>query len=89
MHPDDLEDTVHDFHCYWPLAEEAFRRFKAGQVVDGELYPADATHDRIWREQKAIEEGQGRIIEQEGSRVLIRNLEGLYLARDEARANSL
>ena len=47
LHPDDHEE--------WPragwreFAVEAFRRAEAGSLRDHELYPAEATRNRLWR----------------------------------------
>ena len=84
LHPDGWEEWRPEFHSHWPLVVEAFRRREAGQLADDELYPADATHDRLSREQRAIAEGGGTPVEPGDQRVLIRNSEGLYLARNEA-----
>ena len=84
LHPDGWEEWDEEFHQYWPLAVEAFRRSKAGLMPDDLLYATDATHDRLKREQDAIAEGRGTPVEQGDQRVLIRNAEGLYLARNEA-----
>ena len=84
LHPDGWEDWDSEFHIYAPLANEAFRRCDAGKITDDQLYPAEATHNRIWREQQAIAKGQGSPVEPNDERVLIRNSEGLYLARNEA-----
>jgi hypothetical protein len=47
MHPDDQEEwpraSWHEF------ATEAFRRAEAGRLRDHELYPAEATRNRLWR----------------------------------------
>jgi hypothetical protein len=47
LHPDDHEE--------WPraswreFATEALRRAEAGAIRDNELYPAEATRNRLWR----------------------------------------
>ncbi len=50
LHPDDTEDwpeAVADAH---PLADEALRRYEAGELNDGEYYPAEAVRHRIRHE---------------------------------------
>jgi hypothetical protein len=47
LHPDDHEEWP---HASWrEFAAEAFRRAKAGTIRDHELYPAEATRNRLWR----------------------------------------
>ena len=44
-HPDDYE--CWDSSIWREIAEEAFSRADKGEISDRELYPAEATHDRI------------------------------------------
>jgi len=47
LHPDDHEEWP---HASWrAFAAEAFRRAAAGSLRDHELYPAEATRNRLWR----------------------------------------
>ena len=45
LNPDDWEVWEDLFEAYKPIAKEAFRRFDEGQFDDGELYPAEASHN--------------------------------------------
>jgi hypothetical protein len=84
LHPDGVDEWDAEFESYRPLAYEAFRRHEIGELDDSHLYPAEATHNRIWSEQRAAAEGRGTPIEDDDQRVVIRDLQGNYLARDEA-----
>ena len=47
LHPDDHDEWP---HASWrEFSTEAFRRAKAGTIRDHELYPAEATRNRLWR----------------------------------------
>jgi hypothetical protein len=47
LHPDDHEEWA---RASWrEFAAEAFRRAEAGAIRDDELYPAEATRNRLWR----------------------------------------
>ncbi|MCB1064703.1 MAG: hypothetical protein KDN20_17515 [Verrucomicrobiae bacterium] len=50
LHPDDIEDWPEKFDGWRPLIDEAFRRLDAGEITDGQCYPAEAVHGRLWRE---------------------------------------
>ena len=86
LHPDDHSAWDEEFHPYQPLAHEAFRRADAGELDDGQLYPTDAAHNRLWLAQQAAAQGEGRDVESDDRLVLIRNSEGLYLSRDQTGA---
>lgn len=47
LHPDDYEEWPHT--SWREFAVEAFRRSEAGSLRDHELYPAEATRNRLWR----------------------------------------
>lgn len=53
LHPDDHEDWDEDLAQYGPLAEEAFARAARGEITDSQLYPSEATHNRVWIERLA------------------------------------
>jgi hypothetical protein len=48
LHPDDCDDWTPDLKAF---ADEAFRRHELGEISDSELYPVEASHNRIWVEQ--------------------------------------
>ncbi len=50
LHPDDVEVWPEEVAEALPLAAEAFRRYEAGQIEDGEYYPAEAVRHRILHE---------------------------------------
>ena len=50
LHPDDLEVWPEEVADALPLAAEAFRRYEAGEIEDGEYYPAEAVRHRILHE---------------------------------------
>lgn len=50
LHPDDVEVWPEEVADALPLAAEALRRYKAGQIEDGEYYPAEAVRHRILHE---------------------------------------
>jgi hypothetical protein len=50
LHPDDAEVWPEAVADTRPLANEAFRRCEAGELKDGEYYPAEAVRHRIWYE---------------------------------------
>jgi len=81
LHPDDWSEWDGEFSQYKYLAAEAFRRFEAGMITDGQLYPADATHNRLWQDQLKIADGESIPPEKGDKVVLIRNSEGLYLSK--------
>jgi len=56
LHPDEADpDPDSGWESEWvSLADEAFRRADCGQLVDDELYPAEASHARLAREYAAI-----------------------------------
>jgi hypothetical protein len=77
LHPDDFEEWQ---DAGWKqFAAEAFRRFEAGEINDSELYPAEASHNRIWRERKA---GITDSNVDPNRRVVIRTTGGIYISRD-------
>ena len=47
LHPDDVEVWPEEVADVIPLAAEAFRRYEAGEIEDGEYYPAEAVRHRI------------------------------------------
>jgi hypothetical protein len=50
LHPDDAEVWPEEVAEALPLAAEACRRYEAGQIEDGEYYPAEAVRHRILHE---------------------------------------
>ena len=50
LHPDDAEVWPEAVADARPLADEALRRYKAGDLNDGEYYPAEAVRHRILHE---------------------------------------
>ncbi|HRE08590.1 MAG TPA: hypothetical protein PKX00_23415 [Opitutaceae bacterium] len=50
LHPDDDEVWPEEVAEALPLAAEACRRYEAGQIEDGEYYPAEAVRHRILHE---------------------------------------
>ncbi len=50
LHPDDAEVWPEEFAEALPLAAEALRRYEAGEIGDGEYYPAEAVRHRILHE---------------------------------------
>jgi hypothetical protein len=50
LHPDDVEVWPEEVADALPLAVEAFRRYEAGEIGDGEYYPAEAVRHRILHE---------------------------------------
>jgi hypothetical protein len=50
LHPDDVEAWPEEVAEALPLAAEAFRRYEAGEIEDGEYYPAEAVRHRILHE---------------------------------------
>jgi len=50
LHPDDVEIWPEEVADALPLAAEAFRRYEAGEIKDGEYYPAEAVRHRILHE---------------------------------------
>ena len=50
LHPDDAEVWPEEVDDAWHLADEAFRRYEAGEIEDGEYYPAEAVKHRIRHE---------------------------------------
>lgn len=50
LHPDDAEVWPEEVADARPLAAEAFRRYEAGEIEDGEYYPAEAVRHRILHE---------------------------------------
>lgn len=47
LHPDDAEVWPEEVAEALPLAAEAHRRYGAGEIRDGEYYPAEAVRHRI------------------------------------------
>jgi len=47
LHPDDAEVWPDDVSDARHLASEACRRYRAGEITDGEYYPTEAVRDRI------------------------------------------
>jgi hypothetical protein len=52
LHPDDAEVWPEKVADALPLAAEAFRRYEAGEIEDGEYYPAEAVRHRILHARK-------------------------------------
>jgi len=50
LHPDDVEVWPEEVADALPLAAETFRRYEAGEIEDGEYYPAEAVRHRILHE---------------------------------------
>jgi len=50
LHPDDTEVWPEEVAEALPLAAEALRRYEAGEIGDGEYYPAEAVRHRIRHE---------------------------------------
>lgn len=50
LHPDDVEVWPEEVADALPLAAEALRRYEAGEIEDGEYYPAEAVRHRILHE---------------------------------------
>jgi hypothetical protein len=50
LHPDDAEVWPEEVAQARPLADEAFRRYEAGELKDGEYYPAEVVRHRIQHE---------------------------------------
>ena len=50
LHPDDVEVWPEEVADALSLAAEAFRRYEAGEIEDGEYYPAEAVRHRILHE---------------------------------------
>jgi len=50
IHPDDAEVWPEEVAEALPLAAEALRRYEAGEIKDGEYYPAEAVRQRITHE---------------------------------------
>lgn len=50
LHPDDAEVWPEGVANARPLADEALRRYEAGELNDGEFYPAEAVRHRIQHE---------------------------------------
>ena len=50
LHPDDVEVWPEEVADALPLAAEALRRYEAGEIEDGEYYPAEAVRHRIQHE---------------------------------------
>jgi len=50
LHPDDVKVWPEEVAEALPLAAEACRRYEAGEIEDGEYYPAEAVRHRILHE---------------------------------------
>lgn len=50
LHPDDAEAWPEEVADARPLAAEALRRYSAGEIGEGEYYPAEAVRQRILHE---------------------------------------
>ena len=50
LHPDDAAVWPEEVADALPLAAEALRRYEAGEIEDGEYYPAEAVRHRILHE---------------------------------------
>ena len=50
LHPDDAEVWPEEVADARPLAADAFRRYGAGEIEDGEYYPTEAVRHRILHE---------------------------------------
>ena len=50
LHPDDASVWPEEVADALPLAAEALRRYEAGEIEDGEYYPAEAVRHRILHE---------------------------------------
>jgi len=78
LHPDDCGEWE---DAGWKqFATEAFRRFEAGEIDDTELYPAEASHNRVWKERKA--QNPDPPIDPPDRRVVVRTAGGIYISRD-------
>jgi hypothetical protein len=60
LHPDDAEVRPEEFAEALPLAAEALRRYEAGEIEDGEYYPAEAVRHRILHERAKASQTQLR-----------------------------
>jgi hypothetical protein len=61
LHPDDLEVWPEEVADALPLAAEAFRRYEAGEIEDGEYYPAEAVRHRILYERAPAKGSQAQL----------------------------
>jgi len=52
LHPDDAEVWPAEVADALPLAAEAFRRYRAGEINDAEYYPVEAVRRRILHERR-------------------------------------
>jgi hypothetical protein len=78
LHPDDYEEWQ---DAGWKhFAADAFRRLEAGEIDDTELYPAEASHNRVWKERKA--QTPDPSIDPPDRRVVVRTAGGIYISRD-------
>lgn len=78
LHPDDHEEWE---DAGWRhFAAEAFRRSEAGEIDDTELYPAEASHNRVWKDRKA--QNPDPPIDPPDRRVVVRTAGGIYISRD-------
>ena len=60
LHPDDVEVWPEEVADALPLAAEACRRYEAGEIEDGEYYPADAVRHRILHERARARRSQSQ-----------------------------
>ncbi len=58
LHPDDVEIWPEEVADALPLAVEAFRRYEAGEIKDGEYYPAEAVRHRVLHERARARRSQ-------------------------------
>jgi len=60
LHPDDAEVWPEEVSEALPLAAEACRRYGAGEIEDGEYYPAEAVRHRIMHERAKASQAQSQ-----------------------------
>jgi len=60
LHPDDAELWPEEVTDALPLAAEALRRYEAGEIEDGEYYPAEAVRHRVLHERARARHSQAQ-----------------------------
>lgn len=78
LNPDYFDEW--EIESWMLLAEEAFRRFEAGEISDQEMYPCEACYNRILGDRATGTPIFGR--EAYDRRVVIRTGDGQYISRD-------
>jgi hypothetical protein len=58
LHPDDASVWPEEVAEALPLAAEALSRYEAGEIEDGEYYPAEAVRHRILHERGKVSQPQ-------------------------------